>query len=1330
MNPSSTRRWLIAGLVALGMLTASGVYAQTDDITPPTVTSVGYYADEEATIPITAAFRDTNIYMIIRFSENVTNRDTVFAAPGSPGDFVEGRPRIAVQHRSFLGLGNTFMAIIEHDTAFPDDGDRCRAESEDDTSEYLCRVLLQTGQFFLGPLQVRLPAGETSDLEGNTLVEQYLDEPGITVVETTAVMPSVTSVSHYSDADRTTTISGTVEDGAIYSVIQFSAGLAIGAKLADPPNRNADARPQIFYQIGTATTRVQFGGHDTTGTPQNETCALLDSGTTTLTNQPFWCRYNTRSDDEGTYKIIVGTSTADIAGQTLATEYTDATGVELDVTAGTATLRIANVSVNESSGMATVTVMVNEAISGGFSVDAMTTTGGSATAGEDYTATTETLAFDGDANETQTFTVTILDDTIYEGGESGTAETVMVSLDNLVLPPGAPTVDYSATASIRITDNDYEVVLTITDVIVREGGTGTTASGTVTLNAAVPDNFSVDISTADGSAIAGEDYTATTQTLNFVGIAGEPQTFSVPITNDTTPEFPETLTVSLSNLQVPMDTATRVGILRPAIATITIRDNDSSGIDLNLLFPVTGNGKTYYYLNNSGNGIADFGSFAGPDNGDRVTHSALDNLLNDRDDTVNTQTDRPGGHDGSDDARSVIIGNTAVILPTPAEFQALRAVTSATPAGWWSGVDNNYWTSNRTESNKHSHYKFPTDTVADTFGTDGDLNFVAFQVLTFLTFEGVITDQFYNVSRTVTVTLPEATGGLGDLSYTLTEDLLPDGLTFNGNARPPTLTGTPIAMADPVTLTYTVIDSAPPMSTAELTFMVTVNPQEDLSFASTEVAKIVNDSPFTEIPTGGLGSDAVTYVSSNLEVATVDANSGEVTINAVGATIITATLAADADNIETATYMLTVFPRTLDLGTFPGLPIILVNPVITAEGKTYYIFDADAGGIRHNDNSSSSGLDSIFNDGNDTVATQPEGNHDGSDDARSVNVGYILILPTIDELITLGADDAYNRLPDRLLTAVSGFLVQSADLQPDMTDHRVYRFFDGVILDGVILDNRDDNSRIGTLVQVRRTTGGPTFGIQSITDQNYNVNSPVNVTLPQAFGGTVPLEYDLESLPLWLTFNSDPAERTLTGTPTTTAGPVELTYTVTDDSDDPSATADLTFMVTVAKGLQTGFGFANTEVPKIVGSDRFTQTATGGSGTGAVTYTSDNTAVAIVNVNSGEVTIVAVGTGTAIITATIESDNNYNGATATYMLTVTPVPFITTWQIRPADDNSITIPVHAESRYRYTVDWGGDETDNTEIYTSSTMGATHIYTDPANHYLYGYHYRQISTYLF
>ena len=58
------------------------------------------------------------------------------------------------------------------------------------------------------------------------------------------------------------------------------------------------------------------------------------------------------------------------------------------------------------------------------------------------------------------------------------------------------------------------------------------------------------------------------------------------------------------------------------------------------------------------------------------------------------------------------------------------------------------------------------------------------------------------------VTFPEATGGNGDLTYTLTTEqgVLPAGLTFNGDLRPPTLTGTPSVFGG-VQLTYTVTDA-------------------------------------------------------------------------------------------------------------------------------------------------------------------------------------------------------------------------------------------------------------------------------------------------------------------------------------------------------------------------------------------------------------------------------------------------------------------------------------------------------------------------------------------
>ena len=182
-------------------------------------------------------------------------------------------------------------------------------------------------------------------------------------------------------------------------------------------------------------------------------------------------------------------------------------------------------TVDEGAGTATVSVMVDDAVMSGFSVDAMTDDG-TATAPGDYTAVSgQTLSFAGTfVGETQTFTVSIIDDALYEGGALGIAETVAVSLVN---PENATNVDSSNTATISITDNEYQVALTMEDVSVSEGAGMATVS--VSLDTAVTYAFSVVASIADGTAIAGEDYTAVpSQTLSFTGApAGETQTFSV-----------------------------------------------------------------------------------------------------------------------------------------------------------------------------------------------------------------------------------------------------------------------------------------------------------------------------------------------------------------------------------------------------------------------------------------------------------------------------------------------------------------------------------------------------------------------------------------------------------------------------------------------------------------------------------------------------------------------------------------------------------------------------------------------------------------------------------
>ena len=94
------------------------------------------------------------------------------------------------------------------------------------------------------------------------------------------------------------------------------------------------------------------------------------------------------------------------------------------------------------------------------------------------------------------------------------------------------------------------------------------------------------------------------------------------------------------------------------------------------------------------------------------------------------------------------------------------------------------------------------------------------------------------------------------------------------------------------------------------------------------------------------------------------------------------------------------------------------------------------------------------------------------------------------------------------------------------------------------------------------------FGIDTATidDQNYYTETAINLTLPEASGGTGTLSYTLTpdaSIPAGLSF--DPDTRTLAGTPTTTnETAAALTYTATDAN---GRTDNRIFTVTVYSAL-------------------------------------------------------------------------------------------------------------------------------------------------------------------
>jgi len=110
--------------------------------------------------------------------------------------------------------------------------------------------------------------------------------------------------------------------------------------------------------------------------------------------------------------------------------------------------------------------------------------------------------------------------------------------------------------------------LTINDVSVTEGNAGSTnANLTVTLNPVASGTVTVQYATANETATAGADYTATSGTLTFNAGEGSKQV-SVPVLGDTLTESSETFVVNLTN-------ATGGAVIGDGVGRGTILDDDA-----------------------------------------------------------------------------------------------------------------------------------------------------------------------------------------------------------------------------------------------------------------------------------------------------------------------------------------------------------------------------------------------------------------------------------------------------------------------------------------------------------------------------------------------------------------------------------------------------------------------------------------------------------------------------------------------------------------------------------------------------------------------------------
>ena len=380
------------------------------------------------------------------------------------------------------------------------------------------------------------------------------------------------------------------------------------------------------------------------------------------------------------------------------------------------------------------------------------TADGTAISGSDYTAASGTLTFAA-GETTKTIPVSTIDDNVIES-----AETVLVNLSS---PTNGATIT-TAQGSGTINDNDASFAIG-NAAAVTEGGT---LSYTVTKTGGTSGSFSVNYATANGSAMAGSDYTAASGTLTFA--AGETtKTITVATIDDSVVESAETVLVNLSS---PTNGAT----ITAAQGSGTINDNDVAFAISNatgameggtLTFTVTKAGTTSssYSVNYAtANGTATSGSdytatsgtltFLPGDTTKTITVATIDDSVVEPAETVLMNLSAPTGN-----ATITTAQGSATIIDNDVSF-AISNAAAVTEGGTLTFTVTRSGTTSSGFSVNYATASGTATSGSDFTATSGTLTFLASETTKTITV-ATIDDSIIESAETMLVNLSSPTGG-------------------------------------------------------------------------------------------------------------------------------------------------------------------------------------------------------------------------------------------------------------------------------------------------------------------------------------------------------------------------------------------------------------------------------------------------------------------------------------------------------------------------------------------------------------------------------------------
>ncbi len=201
------------------------------------------------------------------------------------------------------------------------------------------------------------------------------------------------------------------------------------------------------------------------------------------------------------------------------------------------TVSLAPATISEADGTAEVELTLSHPSAAPVTVR-VTSANGTAIAGSDYEKVDQTVTF-APGETSQAAVITLVSDDSYERDES--LNLTISDVTNGQLPA-------ETEAEITIEEDDAAPVVSVSDVSVTEPESGSQMmTFELSLEKPAAVDISIDFETADGTAIADEDYTFTHGTL-VIKAGSMGGSIDVVILSDADDEGAETLTLLLSNL--------------------------------------------------------------------------------------------------------------------------------------------------------------------------------------------------------------------------------------------------------------------------------------------------------------------------------------------------------------------------------------------------------------------------------------------------------------------------------------------------------------------------------------------------------------------------------------------------------------------------------------------------------------------------------------------------------------------------------------------------------------------------------------------------------------